>query len=264
MKNIVKSILILFLVVFISGCMEVIEIDGKTEIRTDEAHTYKVVTVSTEYDSMDSYSWKVISDHKDYNLTNETTSEITFNAHTAGQYTLEVIAKKNRKTFKATVEIEVTEPEIINGYLLPPEPDETLNNSTLLGIDSNNNGVRDDVERKIIKTYKEPIKIEPMMASVKIGQEILANPVGLAKEHSAKMDRIDNCTAYLRTAAPNLIDELAYIKFYENNMYNTKERIKAYMEYNQALSGGVYGSGPSDWTADKCDFDIETMLKDRK
>ncbi len=56
---------------------------------------------------------------------------------------------------KVSQEIKATitaKEEVINGYVLPPEPDETLNNSTLLGIDSNNNGVRDDVERKIIKT----------------------------------------------------------------------------------------------------------------
>ncbi len=34
-----------------------------------------------------------------------------------------------------------TEPEVIHGYTLPPEPDQTINNSTLLGIDSNDNGV---------------------------------------------------------------------------------------------------------------------------
>ena len=33
--------------------------------------------------------------------------------------------------------------ETINGHTLPPEPDPKINNSTLLGIDSNNNGVRE-------------------------------------------------------------------------------------------------------------------------
>ena len=42
-------------------------------------------------------------------------------------------------------------------YKLPPEPDPKINNSTLLGIDSNNNGVRDDVERWIYETYDEYI-----------------------------------------------------------------------------------------------------------
>ena len=39
---------------------------------------------------------------------------------------------------------------VINGYTLPPEPNPKLNNATLLGVDSNHNGIRDDVERFII------------------------------------------------------------------------------------------------------------------
>ncbi len=38
---------------------------------------------------------------------------------------------------------------VVDGHTLPPEPDEGLNKATLLGIDVNNNGVRDDVERWI-------------------------------------------------------------------------------------------------------------------
>ena len=37
---------------------------------------------------------------------------------------------------------------VINGVSVPPEPDPVRNNSTIAGVDSNNNGVRDDVERK--------------------------------------------------------------------------------------------------------------------
>ena len=39
--------------------------------------------------------------------------------------------------------------QVINGIPVPPEPDVTLNDSTLAGVDTNNNGVRDDVERLI-------------------------------------------------------------------------------------------------------------------
>ncbi len=42
-----------------------------------------------------------------------------------------------------------------DGHILPPEPDPKVNNATLLGVDVNKNGVRDDVERWIYKTYKE-------------------------------------------------------------------------------------------------------------
>jgi hypothetical protein len=42
----------------------------------------------------------------------------------------------------------------INGKL-PPEPDPVLNNETLTGVDSNTNGIRDDVERAIYLKYKD-------------------------------------------------------------------------------------------------------------
>jgi hypothetical protein len=47
------------------------------------------------------------------------------------------------KTFK-TIKVATSKSvEVINGYTLPPEPDEKINNSTLLGINSNKNGIRD-------------------------------------------------------------------------------------------------------------------------
>lgn len=149
----------------------------------------------------------------------------------------------------------------INGYKLPPEPDPVVNNSTLLGIDFNNNGVRDDVERKVIETYKEPIKIELMMSYAKVDQEILANPVGLAIEHSKKETRIIDCELYLMDFNIEIENSAKNI---ENFTYTTKERVRAYLDYNLALSGGVYGSSPANQNAQACDFDVEQMLKDIK
>lgn len=45
--------------------------------------------------------------------------------------------------------------EMINGISVPPEPDPTINNATLAGVDSNQNGVRDDVERVIAGASKK-------------------------------------------------------------------------------------------------------------
>lgn len=44
------------------------------------------------------------------------------------------------------------EAEVINGILVPPDPGEE-NNKTLLGIDANENGIRDDIDRFIAKTF---------------------------------------------------------------------------------------------------------------
>jgi hypothetical protein len=43
--------------------------------------------------------------------------------------------------------------EIINGIKVPPDPDSQKNNATLKGIDLNQNGIRDDVERFIAKKW---------------------------------------------------------------------------------------------------------------
>jgi hypothetical protein len=46
---------------------------------------------------------------------------------------------------------QVTEP--INGIAVPPEPDPVSNDSSVAGIDSNRNGIRDDVERLLATKF---------------------------------------------------------------------------------------------------------------
>src|SRR3989338_1991490 len=46
----------------------------------------------------------------------------------------------------------------VNGTL-PPEPDPAENNATLAGVDSNRNGIRDDVERTIYLKYKDTPRV---------------------------------------------------------------------------------------------------------
>ena len=57
------------------------------------------------------------------------------------------------------------------------------------------------------------------------------------------------------------IDIAERVEFTKKAMYNTKARVKAYRDYNTALSGGVYGSGPADWTEKACDFNVKTLLE---
>jgi len=42
---------------------------------------------------------------------------------------------------------------------LPPEPDPVANNATLAGVDVNNNGIRDDVERAIYEANKDSVQV---------------------------------------------------------------------------------------------------------
>lgn len=172
------------------------------------------------------------------------------------------VCAKDTDIKSPTMKTTVSQPTI-NGYTLPPEPDPKVNNSTLLGIDSNNNGVRDDVERKIIDRYKaEPIKIELQMIYAKVFQEILENPIGNVEVLQKKISKNISCEMYLLDKNIDLEED--NIDFIENSTFNTKQRVKAYLQYNQALSGGVYGSSTADENAQACDFDVEQMLKDKK
>ena len=65
-------------------------------------------------------------------------------------------------------------PEYINGILVPPEPAPTINNSTLAGVDSNANGVRDDVERIIAQKW--PASFPKGMAAAKYLQQTVVGP----------------------------------------------------------------------------------------
>lgn len=193
---------------------------------------------------------------------------VTFKPHTLLADGYYEVAFKSLKATKSNKSQQIKEikyrfyvPEVINGHKLPPEPNETLNNSTLLGIDVNNNGVRDDVERKIIIKYQKPIEIEVMMRFAKIDQETLASPLSEALLLERKASKLGDCKMFLRRQG---IKINRAIKYSEDFTYNTRERTKKYIEYNKVLSGGVYGSSPSNYKAESCDFDVEQMLKDRK
>ena len=62
--------------------------------------------------------------------------------------------------------------EVINGITVPPEPAPDINNATLAGVDVNNNGVRDDVERRLAeKSIYSPIaEVAAQKALTTIGE----------------------------------------------------------------------------------------------
>ena len=43
--------------------------------------------------------------------------------------------------------------ELINGIAVPPAPSAALNDSSLSGVDSNSNGIRDDVDRRLATEF---------------------------------------------------------------------------------------------------------------
>lgn len=156
--------------------------------------------------------------------------------------------------------------ETINGHTLPPEPDPIINNSTLLGIDSNNNGVRDDVERWIYKTYSHPIEIGIFMQSARAYNIVIADP-SKAHESVAYMDNQLSCEFYWRYNARENNESFQLDKYEARKtakkmkklQFNTAERHIAYERFNAEFNGEVFGSPEA--SKDSCEFDENGILK---
>ena len=168
----------------------------------------------------------------------------------------------------ATVDTNATiqEPVIINGHTLPPMPDKTLNDSTLLGIDSNNNGVRDDVEIWIYETYKDkhPIHIDIAMQAGRAYKQVLETPEK-AREIREVIIAPSHCAWYYQNDAkyfnePLLVDEKIASPV-QGKYFNTKERNDVYWEYDTLLSGGIYSLPKIKDEKSFCDFNTSKYEK---
>lgn len=165
--------------------------------------------------------------------------------------------------------LQAAEPEIINGHPLPPEPDPKINNATLLGIDSNHNGVRDDVERWLIMKYKDSHKIvtEIALQTARAFQFTLAHPMKV-EEDRKKINASQNCNFYFEDFAnlfgdPILIDHDILNEEFEKIQLNTPERVKVYLAYDAQLSGGIYRFPQATEMKSYCDFNVSKLLKEK-
>ena len=144
-------------------------------------------------------------------------------------------------------------PEVINGFKLPPEPDEDKNNATLLGIDFNHNGIRDDVERWIIHRYANDPKYPKTKIAIALqyawaSQKILENPT---MESSKYLDDVIDCQYYWLSKKTKGLSGFEFGKFskehsvirgaiLDDKIYNNKSRIEQYFKFNTALSGHIF------------------------
>ncbi len=150
--------------------------------------------------------------------------------------------------------------EVINGHTLPPEPNSVLNNRTLLGIDSNSNGVRDDVERWIYKTYKDkhPIHIDIAMQAARAYKLVLEHPERAKKIHDTVVNAPLYCGWYYQYDAEEFADPILVHERIDtpvkSKYFNTKVRSKVYWKYDNLLSGDSYTIPWADEMKAFCDF----------
>ncbi len=172
---------------------------------------------------------------------------------------------KNQTSNEITLNIKW----IVNGHELPPEPDEKINNSTLLGIDVNKNDVRDDVERWIYETYKDkhPIHIDIAMQGARGYKKTLVMPEKALEIHDEVLSPI--CCEHYYSSDATEYNEPILIKYGEDidaktksKYFNTKERYRIYLkEYDRKLSGHTFDLPWSNERKKYCDFNTSKYDK---
>ncbi len=183
-----------------------------------------------------------------------------------GVYEVEIKSLKADKGYKSTqikeIKYRFYVPEVIQGHQLPPEPDPVVNDSTLLGIDANGNGVRDDVERWIYETYKDkhPIHIDIAMQAARAYKKVLEMPEK-AKEIRGEVSAPIYCEGYYLIYANKFGDELLVHsriidKKFENIYFNTTERKSKWVIYQKSLSGDSYTVPWPSQGKNYCDFNV--------
>jgi len=153
----------------------------------------------------------------------------------------------------------------VNGHRLPPEPDPAVNNSTLLGIDSNHNGVRDDVERWIYQHYDHPIE-RGIMLQNSYRLQIQISDISKAHKYAKLTNKSLSCEYYLENTFKWFKDKYEYSitsKEIKKIQFNTIQRHIAYQKYNASFNGEVFSEKivPN---INNCQFDNNGNLREEQ
>lgn len=120
------------------------------------------------------------------------------------------------------------QPDPFHGIAVPPEPNVAAN-STLLGVDSNNNGVRDDVERKIAIAYGANVgQFKAAIQSAKSDQEYLVANGDPIKSTSATSNAVIAGACITDKFNTEWLSGSKAINYLSPLTFNTPERMAAY------------------------------------
>jgi hypothetical protein len=236
-----------------------------TSLSLSSSTTTLNVGETTELTLMGTYSdntSKTVTQGIVYVITPSSSVEVNSTVLTAKKDGNVTLQAKVGNTLSNVLKLNIT--WVVNGHVLPPEPDKTLNDSTLLGIDVNDNGVRDDVERWIYENYEEPIERGIFMQSARAYNLVIVDPSN-AKEAIIYSDNALSCTFYWFRHKSSPIDRFRNYEGgekLESLQFNTLDRHISYDRYNKVLSGGVYDLPSADKT--KCEFDSNGVLGELK
>ncbi|VAW48061.1 hypothetical protein MNBD_GAMMA04-157 [hydrothermal vent metagenome] len=213
------------------------------------------------------YRWKQLSGIR-VAIENKRASTLKFTAPTVTEKTDLVFELKAKFDDPVHDQITITVFPIltINGVRLPPEPLPEENNATLLGVDSNNNQVRDDVERWIYTEFKDkhPVHIEVSMQSARTWERIFEGGANKALETVEFVHAALACQSYYKVHAKDepllIFESISLFQQVKRKVLSIPERTEAFFAYDKALSGGVYTLPKSGTRKGMCDFDTAKVV----
>lgn len=136
---------------------------------------------------------------------------------------------------------------------LPPDPG-SEGNATIAGIDSDGDGVRDDIQRSIALSHPESARKRAALSHLAVGsQEVLLNAQDPASAIRSIRDQLNDAACLYQLLGLDEGGELALEL--EAQLLNTSERFSAADLANRHFSGMSFPSySPSEALAN-CDFD---------
>ena len=161
---------------------------------------------------------------------------------------------KNQRVIAKPLPIELVITEQEDDEVLPPDPG-GAGKQTLLGIDSDSDGVRDDIQRYIYFAYPDNEKVRVALTQIAIEYQGLlsqASDPDAAFNHATRMARHGECLFYIQGEISS--DTRAALKA---EFLNTRERSIAYIKYSNSLGGEmIFGAPVQDWK-NSCNFDVD-------
>ncbi len=142
----------------------------------------------------------------------------------------------NNNIATATQLVTVTDNSIFAN--LPPDPG-AAGKATLAGIDSDNDGVRDDVQRWIAINYPHSEKTRAALRQLAIARQnfiLSASDANAAYDNAIQMGRGSDCLFHLRPV--HWYDDSVAL---EAVILNTAARSREYLKANHLLSGRSFG-----------------------
>ncbi len=142
-----------------------------------------------------------------------------------------------------------------SGSTLPPDPGEE-GKLTLLGIDSDGDGVRDDIQRYIYFTYPNDELLRLGLTYYAKGfQDVLADAEDseASYNHSTEMSCHGECIWHIKGR-----DAVNICRALRAEILNTHDRSVAYITHSDNLGGRVIRSAPMNEWKDSCAFDVDS------